>query len=428
MAESEEDGKVIAEEVFSGKVFKCCANKSSKTLVCVQCGNLYHLSCAIRQKLSCVKICETRIICCKKQNEQDNVPTSDNKTLEVEKLKGEIQLLKELSKEKDKKYELLIENNKLLVKNNHLLEEKIKYLSSQHEVKHKNSKKQSSTKTNIPTEIIYSSSSVEEEKKLPEKRNTNNPHQNKQEMGHQMKSAVELEFPTLTETENLRSIQLNTMDKVINLNSDSPEEFLTIGETENLRSVQLNTMENIINLNSDSTCSNHNNRWQLGNRKQYQKNKNSHQSDMITENMNTNNRTELSRAQIDNHQRIRNDEGKKVPGRKIRKQQMKIYGENETDDDFGVQRKVWLYLYRVKRQVTPEIIKNYVKNQIKFQTAEIEIKELPTQEHQNKCFMFGIDFKFKEEIYNPSTWPKSVAYKRFDFRIFNQYQRRTMDF
>lgn len=36
--------------------------------------------------------------------------------------------------------------------------------------------------------------------------------------------------------------------------------------------------------------------------------------------------------------------------------------------------------------------------------------------------MFYIDGNKKEEIYKPTSWPRSVAYKRFDFRKYRGYQ------
>lgn len=103
-----------------------------------------------------------------------------------------------------------------------------------------------------------------------------------------------------------------------------------------------------------------------------------------------------------------------------RKTFTKYYGENE-NNDFAIGRKVWLYLHRIKRHVSSDKIKKYISDQPKFKDADITIKELPTHESQNKCFMFGIDWNLKDEIYKPTTWPKGMAFKRFDFKKYHKY-------
>lgn len=100
-----------------------------------------------------------------------------------------------------------------------------------------------------------------------------------------------------------------------------------------------------------------------------------------------------------------------------------FFGENESSEDFGVPRKIWLYVYRVKRQVTPQTIIDHIKNQCIFKEADVIVKELPPSENQNKCFMFCIDYKYKDSIYNPTIWPRSVAFRRFNFSKYNQYQQ-----
>lgn len=103
----------------------------------------------------------------------------------------------------------------------------------------------------------------------------------------------------------------------------------------------------------------------------------------------------------------------------------KLYGENqemEGQNDFAAEKKVWLYLYRIKRHICENDIEVFIKKQEQFKNANVVIKELPTNENQTKCFMFGIDWTHKSEIYKPTAWPKSVAYKRFNFRKYKSYQ------
>lgn len=118
MASTEKDSErvvlVVNEENFSENSFKCCQSRQTKLLVCVVCGNIFHASCATKNKLKCIKICDTRIQCCK---------LDQNTTKEF--LRAENEMFKKLLQEKDEKYNLLLENNKLLTQNNALLEEKI---------------------------------------------------------------------------------------------------------------------------------------------------------------------------------------------------------------------------------------------------------------------------------------------------------------
>ena len=121
----------------------------------------------------------------------------------------------------------------------------------------------------------------------------------------------------------------------------------------------------------------------------------------------------------------REDDFKSVTYRKkLRKHITKFYGENE-NDDFAIGRKVWLYLYRIKRHITSEKIKKFITSQPQFKDADIVIKELPTQDTQNKCFMFGIDWNLRDDIYKPSIWPSSMAFKRFDFKRYHNYQNQS---
>lgn len=104
----------------------------------------------------------------------------------------------------------------------------------------------------------------------------------------------------------------------------------------------------------------------------------------------------------------------------------KFFGESD-NNEFAIKRKVWLYLYRIKRHITSEKIRKFIADQPQFKDADITVKELPTQETQNKCFMFGIDWDFRDDIYKPSIWPKSMAFKRFDFNKYHTYQNQLIE-
>lgn len=117
---------------------------------------------------------------------------------------------------------------------------------------------------------------------------------------------------------------------------------------------------------------------------------------------------------------------KSISYKKTKRQVAKFFGESD-NNEFAIKRKVWLYLYRIKRHITSEKIRKFIADQPQFKDADITVKELPTQETQNKCFMFGIDWDFRDDIYKPSIWPKSMAFKRFDFNKYHTYQNQLIE-
>lgn len=102
----------------------------------------------------------------------------------------------------------------------------------------------------------------------------------------------------------------------------------------------------------------------------------------------------------------------------------KLYGEGfnrNGHNDFAAEKKVW-NSNRIKRSISEHDIKRFIRAQESVENANVTVKELPTKENQTKCFMFGLDWKYKDEIYKPTSWPKNIGYKRFDFRRYRQYQ------
>lgn len=80
---------LLTHETLSAVKIKCL----SKNIVHIKCGNIYHLSCAMKNNLKCIKICDTRILCESK--------ASQNRLNEViDTLKTENGFLKKLLKEK----------------------------------------------------------------------------------------------------------------------------------------------------------------------------------------------------------------------------------------------------------------------------------------------------------------------------------------
>lgn len=72
-------------------VFKCCKNKDCPYLCCVQCQNIFHLSCAQKKK-SVVYLDTPRIICSKEcqKNKNDEEKNSVEMTQQLDKLSHEV--------------------------------------------------------------------------------------------------------------------------------------------------------------------------------------------------------------------------------------------------------------------------------------------------------------------------------------------------
>lgn len=89
-------------------------------------------------------------------------------------------------------------------------------------------------------------------------------------------------------------------------------------------------------------------------------------------------------------------------------------GTRQTDFT-GASRRVWLYIYRVKRTATEETIKKYISSSNGFENLEVTVKEIPTTENQLRRYVVTAPITKKEEIYKPEFWPCGVGVKRFDF-------------
>lgn len=102
----------------SKRAFKCCKNKTTNNVQCINCGEIFHSSCA---KVKNIEIFNGKFLkCC------ENKETSDQLKLNLqsgENSREEITLLKRIIKEMEIKYQVLEENNNLLKENIRLLRE-----------------------------------------------------------------------------------------------------------------------------------------------------------------------------------------------------------------------------------------------------------------------------------------------------------------
>lgn len=92
----------------------------------------------------------------------------------------------------------------------------------------------------------------------------------------------------------------------------------------------------------------------------------------------------------------------------------KNIGQSESTGNFkGATPKVWLYLSRVSQKVTEEDIKLYLKNKTGDE-EDFVVKDLK-EGSRLKSYAVAADFKYKDQFYKHSFWPKDVSYRRFDF-------------
>lgn len=356
-----------SEQSSSNKVFTCCKTKLSACVVCVYCGNIFHKSCLQRRSFAVID--DTRIKCCSLP-EPSSGECGDGKDLDMvvqlDKLSSENLFLKKIVEKTENEYKLIENNNKLLAENKKLLEDKIIQLQKELDkfVKKHNDK-----------------NSADKDKNKVLKQNQNKSFSMPASSGGHQR-AVKI---------NEGNLKTSTDDSTLQ------KSYKDIAEA------QASKMMDIINLaqptrsNPGSTLS-------------------------------------IPDEYDGGGSNCSGDEGfttvhyrKKGKYLKKRKQQKKNFGLDE-NASFGIERKAWIYLYRVRRDVTAEKIENFIKGQPIFQNSELVVKELPTNESQGKCFMFGADFRLKDELYKPSTWPKDIAYKRFDFKKYHNYQRNQKDF
>nr|XP_023017588.1 speckle targeted PIP5K1A-regulated poly(A) polymerase-like isoform X2 [Leptinotarsa decemlineata] len=124
--------------------FKCCAEKGVKVAMCVICGNIFHFSC-LERMTKFMKLDKNRIVCCELNYRVQFVcPENDSKVIlpyyikvickdVIESLKVDIQLLIGIIREKEDKYQVLLENKNLLVEKVDTITKKNLALEKHHE-------------------------------------------------------------------------------------------------------------------------------------------------------------------------------------------------------------------------------------------------------------------------------------------------------
>lgn len=105
-----------------------------------------------------------------------------------------------------------------------------------------------------------------------------------------------------------------------------------------------------------------------------------------------------------------------------------ISNEQRESGFAGIQRKVWLHIYRVTRQTTPEMIVEYIKSKETFKNDEIVVKEIPTEENRYKNFIITAPLNKKDHLYDLTFWPEGIGIKRFNFRRHQDFLKQQNTF
>ena len=89
-----------------------------------------------------------------------------------------------------------------------------------------------------------------------------------------------------------------------------------------------------------------------------------------------------------------------------------------------MERKAWLYLYRIRNDATEEKIMQYIKNKDNFKDKNVKVQEIPGDPNKYKRFVLSAPFPLKDELYKPDFWPENVAIKMFDFNKHRDFLKQ----
>lgn len=91
-----------------------------------------------------------------------------------------------------------------------------------------------------------------------------------------------------------------------------------------------------------------------------------------------------------------------------------IVGSNKTESNFlSAPKRAWYFLGRVNPNTEINAIVTFLRNLISNDDIFCEVIKT---ESRNSCFKIGVDFKFKDKIEDPKSWPAGVVVRRYIFR------------
>lgn len=77
-----------------------------------------------------------------------------------------------------------------------------------------------------------------------------------------------------------------------------------------------------------------------------------------------------------------------------------------------------MFISRVKSSVTEDVVREYIGKKLNLETDQVAVKEIETKyNNDSKCFQVGIDYKFKDRVYEDDFWPIGVSFRRYKFNF-----------
>ena len=85
------------------------------------------------------------------------------------------------------------------------------------------------------------------------------------------------------------------------------------------------------------------------------------------------------------------------------------------------EKTIWLYVSKVPDSTTEDNIKQYIEKRTDTQNVYVKKLEMFSTRIDNQSFMIGVDPKLIQQVYEPSFWPRKIAFNRFDFRLGKRF-------
>ena len=124
------------------------------------------------------------------------------------------------------------------------------------------------------------------------------------------------------------------------------------------------------------------------------------------------------------------EENFQIVEKKKRKRNKISVGENMDESDFvGAKRKIWLFLSRVRDDVTEETVRNYISKQLKEEGPTVDVKQVSPYHKTkcNNCFIIGVPLQHKSTVYGEKFWPNGICFSRFDFHRGQHFLGKTQN-
>lgn len=118
------------------------------------------------------------------------------------------------------------------------------------------------------------------------------------------------------------------------------------------------------------------------------------------------------------------EDGNQYQNRKVNKRRMGTIGtgrETGNKDFGGVQKKLWIYIYRVNKTCTEDKVHTYIKQKTGLADNEIWTKEIPVKGNGLNRFVVTAPLDKKELLYSSDFWPAGVGIKRFNFEKHREF-------